>query len=152
MIESLAIQIGIYRRDPDAHVIVSEVDVGSLLSQFTEEPRYFSNVPEGGSIKVEVQRTHEFEIIIALALIGGGIFLTGALEELGKRLGGWLADRMASLGTKQNPEVRCQGLATVVVNPSAMNEASAGITKLVTEAAQAGTRVLLIVEPGIPGR
>jgi hypothetical protein len=153
MIEPLEIQIGIYRRDPGAHVKVTELeyDVGLLLGQFVQEPRYFSNDLDGGAIKVEMQRTHEFEIVIGLALVGSGIFLKGTLEEMGKRFGGWLADIMGRLGTKQKPEVRCQGHTTVVVDPSAMNECSASITKLVTEAAQAGTRVLLIVEPGIPG-
>jgi hypothetical protein len=149
-IESLTIQIGIYRREPEAHILVKELEpgVGALLGQFTEEPRYFSKVHEGGVIKLDVQRTHEFEIIFGLILMGSAIFLKGALEETGKRFGGRLADWMGSLGTKQNPEVRCQGLATVVVNPSAMNECSASITKLITDAAKTGTRVLLIVEPG----
>ena len=151
-IEPLEIQIGIYRSDPGAHLLVTELeyDVGLLLGQFVKEPRYFTNDADGGGIKVEVQRTHEFEIIIDLALAGGTIFLTGMLEEMGKRFGGWLVDVTGRLGTKQKPEVRCQGHATVVVDPSAMNECSASITKLVTEAAQAGTRVLLIVEPGFP--
>jgi hypothetical protein len=148
MIESLAVHIGIYRRDPDAHVIVDDVDVGSLVGQLTKEPRYFAKVPLGGAIKIDLQRTHEFEIIIGLALVGSGIFLKGALEELGKQFGRWLVDRQATLGTKRQPEVRGQGLVTVVINPSAMNETSAAITGLVKEAAQAGTRVLLIVEPG----
>jgi hypothetical protein len=150
-IESLTVQIGIYRREPDAHWRVTELeaDVGALLGGLTEEPRYFApDLAEDGVIKVEVQRTHEFEIIIGLMLIGGAIFLKGTVAELGKRFGGWLADRMGSLGTKQNPEVRCQGFATVVINPSAMNECSASITKLITDATQAGTRILLIVEPG----
>ena len=87
MIESLAIQIGIYRRDPDAHFLVDDVEIGSLIGQLTEQPRYFAKFPEGGAIKVQVERTHEFEIIVALALVGSGLFLEGALEELGKRFG-----------------------------------------------------------------
>jgi hypothetical protein len=145
---SLAIQIGIYRRDPEANWNVNEVEVGSLLNQLIEEPFHFAKVGEDGSIQVEVQRTHEWEIVVGLALIGSGIFLKGALTELGKRFGGWLADRMGKLRTQQNPEVRSQGATTVVVNPLALNEASAAITTLVANAAQAGTRVLLIVEPG----
>jgi hypothetical protein len=149
MIESRAIQIGIYRRDPDAHWKVDDVDVGPLVGPLTKEPRYFGEVPlEGGAIKVTLQRTHEFEIILDLLLVGSGLFLKGAIEELGKQFVSWLVGRTTTLGTKQKPEVRGQGLVTVVVNPSAMNEASAAITSLVTEAAQAGTRVLLIVEPG----
>ena len=145
---SLNLQIGIYRRDPDAHWNVTEVEVGSLLNQLTEEPFYFANVGEDGSIKVEVQRTHEWEIVIGVALAGSGMFVKGALTELGKRFGGWLADRIAKLGTQQVPEVRCPGAATVVVNPSALNEASTAITHLIAEAAQKRARVLLIVEPG----
>jgi hypothetical protein len=151
MIESLTIEIGIYRGDPEAHLLVTELEpaVGALLGQLIGEPRYFaSNDAEGGVIKVEVQRTHEFEIIISLVVAGGGIFLNGALTELGKRFGGWLADQIGRLGTKQNPEVRGQGFATVVVNPSALNECSASIAKLMIDAANAGTRVKLVVEPG----
>ena len=148
--ESLTIQIGIYRREPGAHRIVKELEpgVGALLGQFSEEPRYFSHTAERGVIKVEIERTYEYEFILGLLLAGSAIFLKGTLEELGKRFAGQLVDWMGSLGTKQKPEIRAQGLATIVVDPSAMNECSASITKLIIDAAQAGTRVLVIVEPG----
>lgn len=146
--QSQNLEIAIYRRNPEACWNVNEVEVGSLLNELTEEPFHLAAVGEYGTIKLAVQRTHEWEIVIALALTGSGIFLTGALTELGKRFGGWLADRIGKLGTIPNPEVRVPGLATVVVDPSDLINASDAISKLVSDAAQKGVPVQLIVEPG----
>jgi len=106
--ETKVLRISIYRRDPEAHWNVTEVDVGPLLFQLTEEPFYLARVNEEGTVKLEVQRTHEWEILIGLVLTGSGIFLTGALTEIGKRFGGWLVDRMTKLSTTVHPEVRAQ--------------------------------------------
>ena len=113
--QSQRLVVAIYRRDPEANWNVNEVDVGSLLGQLSEEPIHLAAAGEPGEIKLEVQRTHEWEIVVGIVLTGTGIFLSAALKELGKRYGGWLADRISELGTASNPEVRAPGLATVVV-------------------------------------
>ncbi len=114
----------------------------------TEEPVHLANVCEDGIVKLEVQRTHEFEIIIGLALIGSGIFLTGALTELGKRFGGWLADRIGKLGTSSNPEVRAQDMTTVKIDPGNLEASSKGIAQLLRDASEKNVRVQIVVEPG----
>jgi hypothetical protein len=154
MLDSATISIGIYRNDPDANVRLDELEpaVGQLLGQLVEQPRYFVGVPtENAIIKLQVERTRETEIIIVLVIIGSSLVLQGALTEIGKRLGGWLVDQLKKLGTRKNPEVRTKGHMTVVVNPSTLNESVAAITKLASEAAKAGTRLEIVVEPGVPG-
>jgi hypothetical protein len=146
--ERKKLEIAIYRRDPEAGWNVNELDVGPLLYELTKEPFYLANVGEDGIVKLEVQRTHEWEIVIGLVLTGSGIFLKGALTELGKRFGGWLADRVGKLGTGGKPEVRATGLVTVTVEPSELEKASKGIAQLLTDAGDKNVRVQIVVEPG----
>jgi hypothetical protein len=145
--EHRKLEIAIYRRDPEDTCNVTEVDVGPLLFQLTEEPLRLANVGEDGTIKLEVQRTHEWEIVLGLALIGSGIFVKGALTELGKLFGGWLVDRVSKLGTGGKPEVRAAGIATVLVDISDLPKASNGIAQLLAEAADKNIKVQVVVEP-----
>jgi len=146
--ETRKLEIAIYRRDPEASWNVTEVDVGPLLYELTEEPYYLANVGEEGTVKLEIQRTHEWEILIGLAVAGSVIFVKGALTELGKRFGGWLADRIGKLHTSYNPEVRAQGMATVKIDPSNLEAASKSIAQLLSDASDKNVRVQLVVEPG----
>ena len=146
--ETRKLEIAIYRRDPEASWNVTEVDVGPLLYELTEEPYYLANVGEEGTVKLEIQRTHEWEILIGLAVAGSVIFVKGALTELGKRFGGWLADRIGKLHTSSNPEVRAQGMATVKIDPSNLEAASKSIAQLLSDASDKNVRVQLVVEPG----
>lgn len=146
--ETKRLEIAIYRRNPEASWNVTEVDIGPLLYELTEEPFHLANVGEDGTVKLEIQRTHEWEIIIGLAVTGTGIFLTGALTELGKRFGGWLADRIGKLGTSSNPEVRAQGMTTVKIDPGNLEASSKGIAQLLSDASEKNVRVQLVVEPG----
>lgn len=146
--QSQSLVVAIYRRDPEANWNVNKVDVGSLINLLTEEPYYLANVGEKGDVKLEVQRTHEWELVVGLVLTGSALFLKGAITELGKRFGSWLADRVAKLGTTKDPEVRAPGLATVLVSPSDLHTAAEGISELLGKAAKKGIQVQLVVEPG----
>ncbi|HUU19990.1 MAG TPA: hypothetical protein VMW72_22750 [Sedimentisphaerales bacterium] len=145
--ETKRLEIAIYRKDPEENWYVNEVDVGPLLYGLTEEPFNLANVGEKGTIKLEVQRTHEWEIIIGLVLAGSGIFLAGALTEIGKRFGGWLTDQVIKLSTSTNPEARARGMTTVKIAPGDLEDAGKGITKLLSYASERNVRVQLIVEP-----
>ena len=142
------LEIAIYRRTPEASWNVSEVDIGPLLYELTEEPIHLANVGEEGTIELEVQRTHEWEILIGLAIVGSGIFLKGTLTALGERFGGWLADRIGQLGTRSNPEVRAQGAVTVRVDPSSLEASSKAISQLLSDASEKNVLVQVVVEPG----
>ena len=146
--ERRQLELAIYRRDPEATWNVGEVDVGPLLHQLTEEPFHLANVGEDGTVKLDVQRTHEWEIVLGLVLVGSGIFLTGALTEIGKRFGGWLADRARKLGTTGRPEVRAEGIATVVVDLDDLERASKGIAQLLSDASDKKIRLQVVLEPG----
>ncbi len=73
------------------------------------------------------------------------------MTELGKRFGGWLADRIGKLGTSSNPEVRAQGMTTVKIDPTHLSAASKEIAQLLSDAAEKNVRLQLIVEPRVAG-
>ena len=145
--ETKKLEIAIYRKDPGEERNVNEVDIGPLLNGLTEQPFILANVGEKGTVKLEVQRTHEWEIIIGLVLTGSGIFLAGALTEIGKRFGGWLADQFSKLGTSTKPEARAKGKTTVKIAPDDLDAAGKGVAKLLTYSSERKVRVQLIVEP-----
>lgn len=147
--QSRAFEVAIYRRNPGAgqYFYDEHVDVGSLLRAITDDSLRFVAPGEQGDVTVHVKRTHEWELVIGLALTGSGIFLASALKELGKHFGDWLAGRVGKLGTKANPEVRADGIGTVVVDPSDLPKAMDAIGKLLTDSAAKRIRVQIIVEP-----
>ena len=140
------LEVAIYRSEPTFEWSVYEIDTGSLLYPLTDTPSHLTNGVDG-TIKLEVQRTHEWELVIGLTLTGSAVFLKGALNALGERFGDWLADQTTRLGTQVNAEVRAPQIMTVVVDPIDLPKASEGISKLLEQAAKTGTRVELILEP-----
>ncbi len=141
------IEFAIYRRDPDSRENIKDVNAGLLFNALVEQPYHLANVGEDGTIKFEVQRTHEWEIVIALVLTGSGIFLKGALTEIGKCVGKWISNCASELNTSRNPEIRTSNVASVLVNPSDLEKASKGIAKLLSHAADEGIRVQVVLEP-----
>jgi hypothetical protein len=142
--QTTKLQIAIYRGEPSTRQNVSGVGVGPLLDGLTEEPYYFANVGEEGKIQIEIQRAHEWELIIHLVLAGSGIFITGALTELGKRFGGCLADRATV--AHSTPEVRAQGQSTIPVNRDTPQTAS-DIAQLLQNAVTSGASISLVIQP-----
>ena len=54
---------------------------------------------------------------------------------------------MGKLCTTSNPEVRAEGVTTVKIDPSNLEESSKGIAQLLSDAAEKNVRVQLLVEP-----
>ena len=144
--QSIKLEIAIHRRAPEEKWNVDEVKVGALVNELTEEPIHIARAGEEGSIKLEVQRTHEWELLLGLLVTGSGIFLTAVLTELGKRFAGWLADQIRQLNIKGKVELRAQGMARVVISQAELATAQAAITDFVKAAAQKGLPVEVVLE------
>lgn len=87
---------------------VSDIELGSFLGSLTDEPKRLARRKEDGSIKIEVERTHEWEIVVGLVITGSAIFAKSFLETLGKRLGNlaadWLERKLKNLPVKVRAE------------------------------------------------
>jgi hypothetical protein len=145
--ETQVLEVVIHRREPASAWSIYELDTGSLLYTLTDSPSHLAN-DKDGTIKLEIQRTHEWELWVGLVLTGSAAFLKGVLGALAKQFGEWLAHQVARLGTQAKAEVRASPLLTVIVDPADLTRASEGISKLLKQAAKTGARVELIVEPG----
>lgn len=139
------LEVAFYRGDPLEHRNVTELDFGSLLGQLVEEPYYLAKANKEGSIRLAVQRKHEWELVVGLALAGGAVFLKSALAELGKRFGGWLADQIGKLRTTKQPEVRA-GQTVHRINLSAQSEVESTMVEVFLEAAEKRLQVQIVVE------
>jgi hypothetical protein len=139
------LEVALYRSDPLEHRNVNELDVGLLLGQLVEEPFYLAKANEEGSIQLAVQRRHEWELVVGLALAGGAVFLKGALSELGKRFGGWLAGQVGTLRTTNQPEVRA-GQTVHRIDPNALGGVESTMVAVFVEAAEKRVQVRIIVE------
>lgn len=148
--------IAIYRGEPDAGRKLEEgtaannLEVGLLLDTLVTEPDYFpddeTQREQNSIIEIKVQRTHEWELIIWLLMKGGAVFLGAVAGSLAKRLVDWSIARAEKLLTGRNPEMRAEGLAPVVIDPSARDATIAAVKELLTNAA--GKEVRIIIEPG----
>ena len=141
------LRLAIYRNEPARKWSLYETDTGSLLQQLTVPPSHLTDGIDG-TIRLGVERTHEWELLIGIALAGGTAFLEGVLSELGKRFVEWLVKEGTRLRAKSQPTVRPAEGEDLVVEPSDPAQAEREIVKLLRKAMESGTKVKLIVECG----
>ncbi|MEK7761284.1 MAG: hypothetical protein AAB433_06870 [Nitrospirota bacterium] len=138
------LDIAFYRGEPDEHRYFQGLDFGPLLDGMVMTPRSFANVEEAGSIKLEIERTHEWELLASIAVAGSAVFLKGVLSELGKRVGAWLADQVAKLGTASQPEVRAgHNVARIVPTATSQTE----VAVVLEEGMNSRVQVHVILQP-----
>ncbi len=135
--------LSIYRSEPESHARLDDLDVGSVLGKLVEEPLYGHE----GSIKIEVERTHEWEIILLLAIAGSSIFASSALKRLGDHFGDWLARQMRLLETEQKPELRTSSTPTLPVDPNDLDNCKLEIMNLLEKASKNRMEIKIVVEP-----
>jgi hypothetical protein len=129
----------------DGHFNVSDIDVGPLIGGLTEEPiRLARGVPEDGSIKIEIERTHEWEIILGLAITGGGIFAKAVLETLGKRLVNWIADQVEKRLKDEHVEVRGEDGEAVRIDPGNPAARRTPFIRLIEQTAERGGTIVIL--------
>jgi hypothetical protein len=82
MVSSLSLKIAIRHYPEDGYFNVSDFDVGPLIGGFTEEPgRLARGVMEEGAIKIEVERTHEWELLLGVVIAGSAMFGKAVLDR-----------------------------------------------------------------------
>lgn len=124
---------------------VSDIDVGPLLGGLTEEPSRLARDAHGdGSIRIEVERKHEWEYLFGLVIVGSAIFAKSVLETLGKRLGNWIADQVEKSLKKGGVEARGIDATPIMIDPDNPAVTRDRFQALIEKAAdQGGTLVIL---------
>ena len=147
-------EMALYKGGPSQRDNVNELDYGSLLTSLTEDHWSFSISKEDGSttfedgpVYVQVNRTHEWELILGLVIVGGGIFAKKIVEKIAERTFNWAEEQVKRLGTKGQANLISPEGASIAVD--SLNKASSidAIAKLLEVAAQRKLRIQLVIEP-----
>ncbi len=156
MEEPLRVQFAVHAGEPPEHYNLGGLlDLGRLLGSLLVQTEELGGAAPG-SVKVEAVRTHEWELFVDVVTVGGVLFVTGVMQELGKRLAGWLAEEAARISGRFGgsaplplpgpPEIRGVGGDRVVVDANDPGVAEAA-GRLLEAAAKQNLRVELVVEP-----
>ena len=129
---------------------VSDVDVGPLISGLTEEPgRLARGSNEDGTIRLSVERVHEWEYLIGLAIAGaaaaGSTFAISVMNTLGKRVGNWIADWCEKKLVDEPVEVRNDKGASVTVDPADLAASREELTRMLDDAGKREATVLILL-------
>jgi phosphohistidine phosphatase SixA len=101
----LQMNFAIYRADPTKKVVnVNDLDFGPLLSFLTQEPDRLGE--EEGKIKVEVVRSHEWELLLDPLLWGTEIFMTTVIGKFAEKFITWVLEQRRQEKSKER-EIHC---------------------------------------------
>jgi hypothetical protein len=114
------------------------------LDSLVTTPREFAAVGEQGAITLDVRRTHEWELLLGIAIAGSGAFFKGVLGELGKQIAGSVLRQAQKLKAQSRPELR-SGEATTKIDDA--GQSAGTVTDLLARAIELGARVQVIIEP-----
>lgn len=147
-------EIALYNGGPSQRDDVNELDYGSLLASLTGDHWSFTITKEDGSstfedgpVHVEVHRTHEWELILGLVIIGSGIFAKKIVEKIAERTFDWAVGKESGAGTKGKAKLVSPDGASVAIDSMSKATSLDGITKLLEVAAERKLRVQLVIEP-----
>jgi hypothetical protein len=157
MEQPLRAEFAVHAGDPPQHYNIGGLlDLGGLLGALVVTTEELGEGIAPGSLKVEAVRTHEWELVVAIVSVVGAPFVTGLMQELGKRLAGWLAGEAARIRGRFGesvpsplpgpPEIRSASGDRVVVDADDPDVAEAA-GRLLEAAAKQNLRVELVVEP-----
>lgn len=136
----------IYHSEPELYWNVSEIDTGTLIQELLEEPLILGNIHEKGEIKLNIERTHEWEIVLELLINGSGEFVAGVIGGIGGILAQWLVNKAAKSVPEKPSEIRVKkGNLKVVVSPENLEQATKDSVDLLTQVIAAGGEVQIIV-------
>ena len=148
------VELAIYRADPSQGYNVNELEYGTLLASLTENHWAFHVTADDGSTELEdgplyvrVNRTHEWELILGLMVLGSGIFATKIIEKIAERAFDWAESQAKKLSTKGQPKLVGPEGMSVAVDRTNKTSSIDGITKMLELAAEKRLRVQLIIEP-----
>jgi hypothetical protein len=106
-----------------------------------------AGIGEEGSLNLEITRTHEWELVIGLVMVGSTIFAEAVISEVAKRIFDWTVKQAQKFTTRDPPQVRSSEGETAIVDAANRAASVEGIGKLFKEATERHLRVTLTVEP-----
>jgi len=117
--DSISLTIAIRHYPEDGRYTVGDIDIGPLIAGLVEEPRHLARCDTAdGTVRLQIERTHEWEIVVGIAIAGVGAFTTGIISTLGKRIGNWIADWCERQLTSKPVEIRDDAGASELVAPA----------------------------------
>ena len=138
------ITIGVQRQGA-----VDNIDLGPLVSELTVEPWELvkdtsDSYHPDARLEISIERTHEWEYLIALGIIGGATFATAAIKALGNRFGDWIADQAGSTshGTKEI-KISTESGTSVTIPVDEINESTDEITLVLEEGSENQEKVTI---------
>jgi hypothetical protein len=141
------IEIAIHRSSGPAPESLDQLDFGPLLGPLTEEPLRLAGIGEEGSLNLEITRTHEWELVIGLVVVGSTIFAEAVISEVANQIVKWTVEQAKKFTTRNPPRVRSPEGETAIVDAANRDASVEGIVKLFKEATERNLRVTLTLEP-----
>ena len=138
----------VFRHYPeDGQYNVGDLDFSPLIGGLTEEPArlaFYGTIEEDGRVKLELERTHEWEFVLGAIVTGGAIFAKGIIETLGKRLGTWIADQVEKKRSKEKVKVRGSDEESLTVDPENVAESREAFIQVLQYAAKKNGTVVIL--------
>jgi hypothetical protein len=141
------IRFEVHRAERYEHQFIPDETVGNLLAPFAG--------PSGLNLKMEVERPHEWQLLVRLAVAGGAAIADGALKEVGKRaadalLRGVEAERKTPARPGAYlcvPVVRSNSGREEAIDPANRAQQIEAITLLMADAYRRRERFEIVLEP-----
>jgi len=128
---------------------VDNIDIGSLISELTVEPweltqGFSDEYHSEGSLEISVERTHEWEFLVGIVIVGGGIFAKSTIKALGDRFGHWIADQVSGRSRgNQEVKISTESGTSVSIPVDQIDESIDDITVVLEEASEREEKVTI---------
>jgi phosphohistidine phosphatase SixA len=138
-----------YRADPTTGVNINDLDLASLVSYFFQEPYRLGE--EEGEITTKTVRSHEWEFLLDVLVVGTSSFATVLTEKFAEKLITWVREQRRQERSKkrdiQSPsEIRVDNRQAVRVDEATIPR-DALVQQQMAFATKEGLRVQVILEP-----
>lgn len=132
------LEVAFYRSEPTKALSWDEVDVGSLVKAMAREAFHIGG--QEGIIETRITRTHEWEFLVGLAIVGASTFALKVIEEFAKETCKWIKGNLKE-SNKSKPKILTAD-RSVSVEKNAKEIAS-----IMQEAMKNRMRITIILEP-----
>lgn len=134
-------------RSDDGGANVSGIDIGRLIDSFTEEPGNIARGAGKGYMKLELQRTHEWEIVLGVIIGGAGVFFTAVLTELAKRLVSFIAGHRSRRTGVLKAKIYGATNITILISENDSQQRREQISRWLTDAMIKGSSIIIVLDP-----
>lgn len=128
---------------------VDNIDIGPLISELTVEPWELAQdatdeYHPDGSIEISIERTHEWEYLIVLGIVGGSLFIKAVINALGNRFGNWIADQAVGNSlSNQEITISTESGTSVTIPADQIAESTDDITVVLEEGSESQEKVMV---------